>query len=218
MVPSNHRQALRGRTSSTQGVPVRPMCPDLTSQSSAPEGFFMGDITIPGYLTQAKLEEAVRALLPNGFIGRELRVGSSMKRWDMVVRTPSGECAIEFDGYSHYTSPRVVISDEIKGEYAKSSGMNLVRIPYFVQLTTETLNYFLGISASVIQDFPHGFIDPKAKLPSEFCELGVARFSQELSCLPRTVSVAITRSLKAKCATSDPRLVVPPSLRSLIAD
>lgn len=61
-------------------------------------------------------------------------------------------------------------------------GYRIIRIPYFVQLTSDVVAHYFGMSDVDMQvNFPHGFIvDKGEKLPAEFCSLGIARFINEL--------------------------------------
>lgn len=176
----------------------------------------MQEISISGYLTQEKLESALRSLMGPCFIGREQAVGNTRKRWDMLIELPNEKCAVEFDGEGHYCVPNTILSDEEKDAYAASIGMRVVRIPYFVQLTSQTLRHFLGIDAAICQTYPHGFIDSKAKLPAAFCELGIHKFKAELSVLPTEVSEKILNSIRMRLNTTDCRLLLPPYLMYLL--
>lgn len=172
----------------------------------------MRSIHISGFLTQAKLETALRELLGPDFIGRERRVGTSLKRWDMEVLLQGQPCFVEFDGEGHYCVPSTILADEWKDAYAEETGAKVVRIPYFIQLTSETLLWWFNIAAEVRQEFPHGFIDNKAKLPAAFCSLGVSRFRADLRRVPESVALAVVKSLQGRCKVVDRRLVLPEGL------
>lgn len=90
----------------------------------------------------------------------------------------------------------------------------------FVQPTEDVVRYLFNVDAPINSNFPHGFIsDEKACiLPANFCELGIARFKQDLQRL-NFISDLIIDSLKMKIEKlKDKRLVLPPSLDYLITD
>lgn len=83
---------------------------------------------------------------------------------------------IEFDGYLHYTKASTIVLDEYKDkEYAKL-GFKTIRIPYFIQLTNQISQKLFNITQKEPIDYPHGFIDDKVILPSNFCSAGIDRF------------------------------------------
>jgi len=129
----------------------------------------------------------------------------------MVIEdTHQMKIATEFDGDKHYCDIRTIKRDNDKDLLAKRIGIKVVRIPYWVQLTTETLQYFFNIRGiEVKQDFPHGFIDKKAVLPASYCELGIERFIYEFRRLPKNVQDRITKSLKDSSEKNGIEYVVP---------
>lgn len=90
---------------------------------------------------------------------------------------------VEFDGYLHYTKSKTVLDDLEKDKIFSDLGYTVIRIPYFVQLDRRVMNNLFGNFVSNCYDYvdyPHGFIDPKAVLPADFCSLGVQRFKSDL--------------------------------------
>lgn len=170
------------------------------------------EITINGYLVQAKLEEALKALVGHAWIGRELQVPESRRRWDMAYRIQNTTVVVEFDGDEHYRNTLKIKVDREKDRVAEGLGYRVVRIPYWVQITTETLQHFFGLVGVVNQDFPHGFIATKV-FPASFCELGLIRFSSELELLPVSVRQAVMESLRARVNEHGIEYVIPSSLR-----
>ena len=75
-----------------------------------------------------------------------------------------------------------------------ASGIRVVRCPYWLQLTDESLLHFFGLRAKIIQDFPHGFIVTKI-FPASYCELGVERFERKIRSLRDSARDAVLRSL-----------------------
>lgn len=153
-------------------------------------------ITIEGYLTQSKLASALKTILGDQWIREEdpVMVHGSRCRWDMSFNDKNGKVVVEFDGDKHYSDSLRIRADHEKDKEAAAIGCRVVRIPYWVQLTTETLKYYLDIDCQVIQDFPHGFITTKV-FPASFSHLGFDRFLNELSKLPSTVKEDVLKSL-----------------------
>lgn len=160
----------------------------------------MTTISIDGYLDQAKLEAALRQVVGEAaWRGREVRVEPRRFKWDMVFEWGGARIAVEYDGDEHYRHSLKVKADREKDALARSSGIKVVRFPYWVQLTTETLRHYFGLEAQVVQDFAHGFITTKI-FPASFCELGLARFERELGSLP--ASQLSSRSARAPTSTA----------------
>lgn len=173
-------------------------------------------ITIEGYLLQGKLESALKQLVGEAnWLGRELRVPDSRRRWDMAYEIQGHTTVVEFDGDQHYWDSLKIKVDVEKDTVAHSLGYSVVRIPYWVQLTTETVQHYFGIQAQIAQDFPHGFITTKI-FPASFSELGVSRFFREISALPGSTKNAVISSLQDRAQEHGIEYVLPPSLRHML--
>jgi hypothetical protein len=173
-------------------------------------------ITIDGYLVQAKLEAAIKQIVGDGWRGRELRVHGTKRRWDMAYELNGKITVVEFDGDEHYWNALKIKVDREKDKIAAGLGYTVVRIPYWVQLTTETLKFYFGLEAEIEQNFPHGFIAKAALLPASYCELGITRFRNEISSLPATVRNAVISSLQDRIKDYGREYVVPESLKDLV--
>lgn len=127
---------------------------------------------IEGYLTEIKLAVAMKEIVGDDqWLGTELCVNSTRRRWDMGFLRDGKRTVVEFDGDSHYRDTIVIRSDNEKDAVASSEGTTVVRIPYWVQLSSTTFRHFFGFDADIEQDFQHGFITTKV-FPASFCELG----------------------------------------------
>jgi hypothetical protein len=175
----------------------------------------MKPITVVGYLTQSKLESALRELVGNDWIGRELPVQGSRKRWDMAFRTARETVVIEYDGDEHYRSALKIKADLAKDADAERLGFRVVRIPFWVQLDTATVHHYFGLDAEVHSAFPHGFVTTP-HLPASFCELGVRRFEREFDALPEGVREAVLRSLQEQSRKHGAEYALPSTLRGLL--
>lgn len=125
---------------------------------------------------------------------------------------------VEFDGYQHFTSSKQIFNDNRKNQLCKELGISLVRIPYFVQLSTDTINFLFRFNCSYVQQYPHGFISKKNTMifPADFCELGVKRFRSELQRFEPDVSSCIVDSLVHAVKTRPVETVLPPSCMDLL--
>lgn len=122
---------------------------------------------------------------------------------------------VEFDGDAHYWNSLRIKIDSEKDIVADSLGYTVVRVPYWVQLTSETANFYFGISAEIQQYFPHGFIATKV-FPASFSELGLARFNRELATLPTAVRESVVSSLRDRTEEYGGEYVLPMSLRHIL--
>jgi hypothetical protein len=69
-------------------------------------------IKIDGYLTQEKLEAALREIVGDGWVGRELRVdATTRRRWDMSFRDGPRRVVVEYDGDEHYRNTLKIKAD-----------------------------------------------------------------------------------------------------------
>ena len=177
----------------------------------------MKTVVITGFLIQQKLEDALAQIVGDAaWHGKEIRVVAGRRqRWDMLYESPNGRIAVEFDGDEHYRNTLKIRADFDKDELAKQDKYRVIRIPYWVQLTTETLRHYFDLEAEIIQDFPHGFITTKV-FPASFCELGVQRFRTEMDGLPISVRAAVISSLRDRVKEYGFKYVVPQSLGDLL--
>lgn len=173
-------------------------------------------IEIEGYLVQHKLEDALRTIVGmDQWCGREIVLTGTRKRWDMAFRAGGQVTVVEFDGDEHYRNSLKIRDDRAKDEIAAAEGLKVVRFPYWIQLTTETLRHFFGLDAVVTQNFPHGFITTKL-FPASFCEQGVNRFTRELDSLPSGVREAVVKSLYERVDEYGAECVLPSALHGLL--
>lgn len=171
-------------------------------------------MTIEGYLTERKLSDALMVITGEKWIGNQLEVPGSRMRWDMAFSQGDSTVVVEYDGDEHYRNPLKIKTDKLKDQVALRLGYNVVRFPYWVQLDARTLSHFFGLSASIIQDFPHGFITTKL-FPASFCELGIDRFIQEHDTLPSDVWEEVVRSLRERVSEHGVEYVLPSRLLDL---
>ncbi len=172
---------------------------------------------MPEYLTEKNLGLILDELYPdNDFIHDKSVPNSKNKRRRPDYRSEERKLIIEFDGDSHYCKAQRIKSDIEKDEDYSSLGYRIFRIPYFVQISTPLLKKIFNENIPFIQRYPNGFIDPKAVLPSDFCELGIQLFKNDLVRF-EYLAEEIVESLRNKAKEkNDIELVVPLSLKELI--
>lgn len=146
-------------------------------------------ISIDGYLTEAKLAQALKQLVGASWGGSELRVPGTKRRWDMWFRDGDRTVVVEFDGDEHYRNTLKIKADNEKDAVAKEQGFKVVRVPYWVQLDTIMLQHWFGIDGVVEQDF--------------------ARFERELASLPKVVREAVVKSLRERAEEHGAEYVMP---------
>ena len=131
------------------------------------------------YLT----EKLLGAMLTNIFPGVEIIHNKIFRphRFRPDYYLPSKNIVIEFDGYHHYTQSNIIISDRNKDFILAEEGINVIRIPYFIQIDSTIIKDLFGVDYIIDNPYPHGFIDDKALLPADFCSMGVDRFINDLN-------------------------------------
>lgn len=179
-------------------------------------------LNIDGYLTQQKLSNSISLMCSwcnIEFLGNELKIVNSRRRFDCGFKFGSQLYFIEFDGFKHYTDALQIKIDREKDKLCFDNNIILIRIPYWIQLTNETLRYyfkskfatqFIFNGVDIIQDYKHGFIDSKCILPASFCELGINRFKEEFLELPNVIKNEICNSIQEKILEmKDIQYVIP---------
>lgn len=174
-------------------------------------------IYIEGYLVQEKLETTIKAIVGEGWVGCEYKLPGSRYRFDIAININGQITVIEFDGYQHYQDALLIKRDKEKNTLAAKHNIKVVRIPYWIQLTTETLKHYLGLEADIKQNFPHGFISTK-HFPATFCELGIKRFLQELNTVPTSVRRDVVNSLRDRISEIGTEYVVPSTLTNILIE
>jgi hypothetical protein len=172
-------------------------------------------IIIQGYLTEKKLATALQQIVGNFWVGGQVMLPGSPRRWDMAFKQHGSLVLVEYDGDDHYRDSLKIKADRERDLLAHKSQMRVVRVPYWIQLDNITAQYYFGISADICQSFPHGFITTKL-FPASFCELGIERFTQDLQALPSQVRGAVIQSLRDRVEEYGSEYVLPSTLRYLL--
>lgn len=131
---------------------------------------------------------------PNYENDRVLKESNIRGRYDYIFYEE--KLIVEFDGYRHFNSAKQIMSDKAKNKVANELGFRLIRIPYFVQFDSEVIDYYFGdlfSNKEAFNNYPHGFIDPKAMMPADYCGLGQKEF---LKFLNQTDGTEFNKSIK----------------------
>jgi hypothetical protein len=170
---------------------------------------------MPEYLTEENLNKELIKIYPNTIFIRDKKVPNSNIEGYPDFRNEDLKIIVEFDGDRHYTQSKVIKKDELKNKTYSSLGYKVIRIPYFVQLNTKVIANVFNIKLNFQQKYPQGFIDIKALLPSDFCELGIEKFQLDLEKF-YYLKKEIVGSLKVKIEKLDIETVLPKSLYYLL--
>lgn len=99
---------------------------------------------------------------------------------------------IEFDGLPHYKNVETIIKDEQNTIVYQKYGYKVIRIPYFIQLTNDTVKKMFGVSVKEplfnIQ-YPSLGETGMRHNPSSLCPEGVKRMAKEFSKYPEQYEV-----------------------------
>lgn len=163
------------------------------------------------YTTENITSEIIHDLFPNTQILCNKQVPNSGIKTRPDFYIPTENLIVEFDGFQHYNSSSVILRDRRKDVRYGEMGIKVIRIPYFVQLNHHMQVHLFGRRSVIDVEYQHGFIDPKALLPADFCELGIMRFVKDLDKY-EIVYNDIVHSLQLICESKLIEEVLPPSL------
>ena len=189
------------------------------TKTRAPRYTFIGynlmkDKSEERFLTEKSLGEFLTEFIPNGDWISQYKLPNSRFRVDWF--SDILKLCVEFDGYQHYTSSKQIVLDLKKDELCSDLGIEIVRIPYFVQLSRSIIDLIFSLDIpNFKQTFPHGFISKKKTMvfPSDFCYLGIKRFESDLkkfSCIRSEILDSL------KCRSVDKRIILPEPLFNLL--
>lgn len=175
------------------------------------------------YLTQTKLAEILSTMFE---ITMEVPITGSRFKSDIQFEYNGDKYAVEFDGDSHYCDILVMERDLRKDRLLMSQGFSVVRIPYWIQLDDYTFEMLFRFKSpnTINRNYPHGFIDKKAKTPSYFCVNGVNKFIMMMSLMAekyRPVFDEIIHSMVYHSFNNNRDNIIPsvygyPQLKSLL--
>lgn len=131
-------------------------------------------------------EEKLGVILNNLFHGKVTpQFKINQYRADYMIELPDTKIIVEFDGFKHYTDANTQYRDYLIHQNCDTNNIKIINIPYWVQLCSQTAEYYFGeylpTNHSIPEEpvFPHGFVSSKAILPSNFNSSGWNRFTSE---------------------------------------
>lgn len=168
---------------------------------------------IENYLDEKQLGLLLKDLYPKiNFINNK-QVPNSGIQGRPDYRSEDLMLIVEFDGSQHYEKATNVLRDIKKDTIYKSMGYKIIRIPYFIQPTTEIIKYYFDIESDINSNFPIGFISKDIVLPCDFCTIGLSRFYDEIEDLASIgIDNIILDSLFKKIQFNEVASIVPPRI------
>ena len=93
---------------------------------------------------------------------------------------------IEFDGLQHYTKPNIIEKDLKTTELYKGFGYEVVRIPYFIQLSTKAVKILFNVvvSEELFDETISSLGIEGLNTPAYLCPAGVRRMALEFKKFP----------------------------------
>lgn len=154
---------------------------------------YLNSLENPIWLTEEKLGKILKELYKNDEIIYNKKMGLPF-RPDYQI--PSLKICFEFNGYHHFNNSQTIYKDYMKNEWCISNNWKRIEIPYFLQLNKDILSFYnLNNSNDFSENFPCGFIHPKALLPGNFCYHGNERFNKIFHKLPENIKFEIFNSI-----------------------
>lgn len=169
------------------------------------------------YLTEHSLGEYLTIIYPGVDFIRDRMVPNSGIKNRPDYRSDDLNLIVEFDGWRHYSSAENILTDINKEFVYAGMGYNVIRIPYFVQMSSAVVFELFGVEVDIEQTYPHGFIDSQALLPADYCQMGIDKFLVDVHDTFKFISADIIKSIRTKIEhLGDKRLVLPNQLFHLI--
>jgi hypothetical protein len=147
-------------------------------------------------------EEVLGSVLEYTYLGatikgqRRIKVLDKTMIIDYEVKCEGQVLYFEFDGPTHYTSSATQVRDRLLAEYCDIEGIQLVRIPYFIQVNYCTQGYLLPLSTGeVFSEYTPGFHDPKIVYPGNYNSYGWTLFIEQLESYDSNTKQRIIDSL-----------------------
>ncbi len=93
---------------------------------------------------------------------------------------------IEFDGLQHYTKPNIIENDLKTTELYKGFGYEVVRIPYFIQLSNKAVKTLFNVvvSEELFDETISSLGIEGLNTPAYLCPAGVRRMAMEFKKFP----------------------------------
>lgn len=137
------------------------------------------------------LDEYLAVIFPGQVFVHDSTIPGIKKRYRPDYRCEQLKLIVEFDGLQHYTSPENICKDEEHTKFYESLGYNVVRIPYFIQLTNQAVKKLFGVE---VREKLFNVSFPSLKngaTPAFLCCEGVYRMAKEFAEFPEQYKVNI---------------------------
>lgn len=144
------------------------------------------------YLTEEKLKNCLEILFPNSNILSQVKVPGTRYKSDYQV----DNLIIEFDGFRHFSIAKTVKRDIEVNRIWKENGLNVIHIPYFIQLDSTMIKHYFNIGYDSSVEYPHGFISELAMKPDDFNTSGYKLYLRILNCIPEQIRKKIELTTK----------------------
>lgn len=98
---------------------------------------------------------------------------------------------VEFDGLPHYTNPDVILKDIENTQRYGKTGFNVVRIPYFIQLSRSAVKTLFGVDVKqelFDENIPSMGVKGR-NTPAYLCNEGIKRMAREFARFPKQYQV-----------------------------
>ena len=145
-------------------------------------------------LHRTGLEEYLAVIFPNTHDWmHDQIIPNCGRRFRPDYRSEREKLIIEFDGIPHYTNPENIQKDIEKTEFYKTLGYNVVRIPYFIQLTNKAIKQLFGRTVEIPmfnENIPSLGIKGK-NTPAYLCGAGIQRMKREFQKYPEQLRVNV---------------------------
>ena len=107
-------------------------------------------------------------------------------------RSEALKLIIEFDGIQHYTKPDVILKDEEKTSVYTQLGYQVVRIPYFIQLTNDAVKKLFNVVVNEpLFEVSYPSLSATNGSPAFLCHAGIDRMVKEFAKFPDQYKINI---------------------------
>ena len=112
-------------------------------------------------------------------------------RYRPDFRSEQLKIIIEFDGILHYKNPENIIRDRKKDAQYRALGYEVVRIPYFIQLTNQAVKqlFHRDVSEELFNPLLPSLFPELRNTPAFLCPLGIQRMAKEFRAFPEQYKV-----------------------------
>ena len=141
------------------------------------------------HLTEEKLGQMLESIAGKENVQRQYKVGKY--KVDFLVW---GNLVVEFDGFRHYNSSKVIDRDVEVARLCETLGLVIMHVPYFIQWP-----YVCEALGRTEDDFgyayPNGFISKTALTPKDFNLQGLFMFIAQLKTFTAQVQEEILATM-----------------------